>query len=96
VVEMKPTVLNFSEPMKQLDALVRSGKIKHTGDPVMTWMISNVVAKLDAKDNVYPRKERPEDKIDGVVALIMALGRAMNDEEDPVSPFEDPNFRLPG
>ncbi len=40
-------------------------------------MVSNVVAHLDNKDNIYPRKERPENKIDGVVALIMALGRAL-------------------
>ena len=40
-------------------------------------MISNVVAQLDAKDNIYPRKERPENKIDGPVALIMALSRAI-------------------
>jgi len=36
-----------------------------------------VVAKLDAKDNIYPNKERPENKIDGMVGLIMALSRAM-------------------
>jgi phage terminase large subunit-like protein len=36
-----------------------------------------VVCHRDAKDNIYPRKERPENKIDGAVALIMALGRAM-------------------
>lgn len=76
VVEVRPTVLNFSEPMKDLDALIRSGSIQHNGDPVLTWMMSNVVAKEDAKDNVYPRKERPENKIDGAVALIMALSRA--------------------
>jgi phage terminase large subunit-like protein len=40
-------------------------------------MASNVVAHLDAKDNIYPRKERPENKIDGIVALIMALSRAI-------------------
>ena len=40
------------------------------------WLTSNVVAHLDAKDNIYPRKERPENKIDGIVALIMALARA--------------------
>jgi phage terminase large subunit-like protein len=79
-IEFRPTVLNFSEPMKTLDGLIRAGQISHDGDPVMTWMISNVVAKEDAKDNVYPRKERPENKIDGVVALIMALGRAMQGE----------------
>jgi phage terminase large subunit-like protein len=40
-------------------------------------MASNVVAHLDAKDNIYPRKERPENKIDGIVALIMAISRAI-------------------
>lgn len=77
MVEMRPTVLNFSEPMKQLEALVLQGRLHHNGDPVLTWMMSNVVAHMDAKDNIYPRKERPENKIDGVVALIMAIGRAL-------------------
>ena len=51
-------------------------------------MMSNVVAKLDAKDNIFPRKERYENKIDGVVALIMALGIATNHEEE-ANPFAD-------
>ena len=42
----------------------------------MTWQASNVVAVVDKKDNIYPDKERAENKIDGIVALIMALGRA--------------------
>ena len=77
MVEVRPTVLNFSEPLKTLEALVLQGKLRHDADPVLTWMASNVVAHLDAKDNIYPRKERPENKIDGIVALIMALARAM-------------------
>jgi phage terminase large subunit-like protein len=77
VVEVRPIVLNFSEAMKELEALVLSGRLHHDGDPVLTWMMSNVVAKLDNKDNIFPRKERPENKIDGMVALIMALDRAM-------------------
>ncbi len=87
MVEMRPTVLNFSEPMKQLEALVLQGRLHHNGDPVLTWMMSNVVAHMDVKDNIYPRKERPENKIDGVVALIMALGRAMaNTNQEEVTP----------
>ena len=82
MVEMRTTVLNFSEPMKQLEALVLQKRIHHNGDPVLTWMMSNVVAHLDIKDNIYPRKERPENKIDGVVALIMALGRAIHGQEE--------------
>ena len=77
MIEVRPTVLNFSEPMKTLEALVLQKKLTHDGDPVMGWMASNVVAHLDAKDNIYPRKERPENKIDGIVALIMAISRAI-------------------
>ena len=77
MIEVRPTVLNFSEPMKTLEALVLQGKLIHDGDPVLGWMASNVVAHLDAKDNIYPRKERPENKIDGIVALIMAISRAI-------------------
>lgn len=78
VSEYRQTVQNMSEPMKELEALVLQGRIHHNGDPVLTWMISNVVAKLDAKENIYPKKEFPENKIDGAVALIMALGGAIS------------------
>jgi phage terminase large subunit-like protein len=77
MIEVRPTVLNFSEPMKTLEALVLQKKLMHDSDPVLAWMASNVVAHLDVKDNIYPRKERPENKIDGMVALIMALSRAI-------------------
>lgn len=82
MVEYRNTVANFSAPMKEIEALVRAGRLHHAGDPVMAWMISNVVCHLDAKENIYPRKERKENKIDGVVALITALGRAMHAEDD--------------
>ncbi len=81
MVEMRPTVLNFSEPMKQLEALVLQQRLVHNGDPILAWMISNVVCHRDQKDNIYPRKEREENKIDGVIALIMALGRIMTSTE---------------
>jgi phage terminase large subunit-like protein len=82
-VEVRPIVLNFSEPMKEMEGLIRSRAIAHNDDPVFTWMLSNVVAKVDAKDNVYPRKERVENKIDAVVAHIMALARHMAAAEGP-------------
>lgn len=75
MVEMRPSTGNFSEPTKMLGALMKEKRIHHDGCPVMEWMISNVVGHYDNKDNVYPKKERPENKIDGVVALVMALGR---------------------
>jgi len=86
MIEYRQTVQNMSEPMKQLEALVLSGKLKHNANPALTWMISNVVAHTDAKENIYPRKEFPENKIDGVVAIIMALGRAMTANEPTAEP----------
>ena len=88
MVEVRPTVLNFSEPMKSLEALVLSGRFHHDGCPVLTWMVSNVVCHRDQKDNIYPRKEREENKIDGVVALLMCLNRAIVPVEEEVSIYE--------
>lgn len=96
VVEYRPVVLNFSEPMKELDALTKARTIAHGGCPVMEWEMSNVVAAVDKKDNVYPNKPREEAKIDSPVALISALGVAMKGEEEAVatSPWDDPNYKL--
>lgn len=88
MVEYRNTVQNFSDPMKSLEALVQDKRVNHDGNPVLRWMMENVVAKLDAKDNIFPRKERYENKIDGVVALIMALGIATSGEGE-VNPFAD-------
>jgi len=94
-VEYRATVQNFSAPMKELAALVLQKRLHHDGCPALAWMVSNVVCHLDAKDNIYPRKERPENKIDAVVAAIMALGRWMADAPPPApSPWDDPNFSL--
>ena len=88
MVEMGATVKNFSAPMKEVEALVRAGRFHHNGDPVLTWMISNVVAHVDKKDNVFPNKQTVKNKIDGAVALIMAMGRAMHAPAPVVSVYE--------
>lgn len=80
MVEYRNTVQNMSNPMKWLEALVQDKRLIHEGDPALTWMMGNVVAKRDFKDNVFPRKEVYENKIDGAVALIMALGLCVNEE----------------
>lgn len=75
MVEMRPLVLNFSPAMKELDELVTGKRFHHNGDPVLAWAISNVVCHRDAKDNIYPRKETVDKKIDPAIALIMGLAR---------------------
>jgi phage terminase large subunit-like protein len=78
VVDFNQTVRNMSQPMKEVEARVLNRTLWQDGNPMMTWMIGNVSAKIDAKENIYPRKENESDprcKIDGPVALIMAAGR---------------------
>lgn len=77
IVEMRQTVQNLSTPMKEVLSAVKALRLHHDANPVTTWMVSNVTAKVDAKDNVYPRKEKPQYKIDGAVGLIMGMARAM-------------------
>lgn len=92
VVEYNQTVKNMSDPMKEVEARVISRKLWQDGNPVMTWMMGNVSAKMDAKENIYPRKDNESDprcKIDGPVALIMAMGRALeyNGAQKPLMMF---------
>ena len=81
VIEYRNTVNQMSAPMYEFEAAIAAKRFHHDGGPVLTWMMSNVVAKIDAKDNIYPRKERPENKIDGAVAIIMAIGRLMHRDD---------------
>lgn len=92
MIEYGATVKNFSEPMKQLEALILKKNIQFNMDPVLLWMFGNVTARLDLKDNIFPNKERPENKIDGVVALIMALARTMPTEER--NPYDTRGLRV--
>lgn len=71
----------MSQPMKELEALVHAQGIWSDGNPVLTWMVGNVVKKQGRAGGpvkyYYPTKEKDESKIDGAVALIMAISRAM-------------------
>jgi phage terminase large subunit-like protein len=80
MIEFRATTQNFSEPTKELDAAMRAGRLQHDANGPLGWCIGNVVGHYDARGNVYPRKARPENKIDAAVALIMAIARAMTDE----------------
>jgi len=86
MVEVRPTVMNFSEPMKWWEALVLDGRFHHDGNEIMSWMVSNVVIKYDFKDNIYPRKERVENKIDGPVAVCIGMNRLLADEHGDSEP----------
>lgn len=78
---------NLSDPMKELEAAIKAGRFHHDGNSIMTWCIGNVVGKyLPGNDDVVrPIKEASEYKIDGAVALITAISRALVPEVEPDS-----------
>lgn len=88
VLEFPQTVLRLSEPMKQTQALIEDGRLHHDGNPAFAWGISNVTAQEDRNSNVFPRKERPQNKIDPAVALIMAIAGTMSADIEEKSVYE--------
>jgi phage terminase large subunit-like protein len=69
-------------PCKKLDEVVLGKRLAHGGHPVLRWMASNVSLEQDAADNWKPSKKKSVERIDGIVALIMALGRASIEPPD--------------
>jgi len=68
---------SMSQPSKELERLVLGKGIVHNGHPVLYWMMDNVVMDVDAAGNIKPNKQKSTEKIDGVVATVMALSRAI-------------------
>jgi phage terminase large subunit-like protein len=66
---------------RELEKLIVSRKLTHGGNPVTRWMASNVAVAQDPAGNLKPAKDKSTERIDGIVALIMALGRAMLPQE---------------
>jgi phage terminase large subunit-like protein len=91
MVEIAMVARSLSEAVKTVDALIKERRIHHDGDPVLAWCIGNVVGHYDAKENVYPKKERPESKIDCAVALYMAMSRWLARGDAPTA-TESPIF----
>ena len=84
---------DMSPGMKELYKLLLEGKITHGGNPILRWMAGNVVAEIDAAENIKPSKKKATEKIDGIVALIMGLDRCIRHEMTG-SVYDDPNHGL--
>lgn len=79
---------SMSPPMTELMRLVVDGKLRHGGNPVLRWMADNLVVSTDPAGNVKPNKSKSREKIDGIVAGLMALDRAIRHEKKPTSIYE--------
>ena len=80
---------SMSPPMKELEKIILGHKLAHGNNPVLTWMADNLVAAVDPAGNIKPDKAKSIEKIDGMVALIMALDRAIRNESDSGSVYDE-------
>ena len=87
-VEVRQTAPNMHPAMVELEGLVLSEKIRHDGDPLLAWMMSNVKVERSG-DLMKPTKESDEKKIDGVVCLLMCLHRGMRDDVNDQPDYEN-------
>lgn len=90
MVEMPQTYAHMSDPSKELEASVAAHDIAHGGDPCLRWMAKNCTTRADKKDNIFPEKpERSSMKaIDGITALVMAIGQGILSQEPAASVFD--------
>lgn len=81
--------LSMSPPTAELERMLKGEIINHGGHPILRWNASNIVIKRDPAGNMKPDKEKAIEKIDGIVALLNALGRAMVCEGTGKSVYEE-------
>jgi phage terminase large subunit-like protein len=86
-VQMRQGWKTMSPAMKETKNQILQGKLNHGGNPVLSWMNSNLMVKEDEAGNVQPHKGKSRDAIDGMVAMFMALDRSINAERQD-EPFK--------
>lgn len=79
---------DMSPPTKELMQLVLTKELAHNGHPILDWMMDNIYIRQDPAGNIKADKAKSSEKIDGVVALIMALDRALKNV-DSTSVYDD-------
>lgn len=82
VVPVRQGFQTLSPAAKELEREILSGELKHGGNPVMRWMAANVVLATDPAENIKPDKAKSAERIDGIVALCMAISRQIQAEDD--------------
>ena len=80
---------SMSAPTKEFYRLLMEGRIIHGGNPVLRWMAGNVVIDTDPAGNIKVTKAKSKEKIDGIVAAIMALDRCIRQEGQSGSVYDE-------
>lgn len=93
MVQVRQGGQSLNPPMRELERLNTARMIDHGGNPVLTWMASNLVARRDVNNNLAPDKKHSEEKIDGVVALLNAMAEMLA-HKDTTSVYESRGIRV--
>jgi phage terminase large subunit-like protein len=80
---------DMSPASKEVFKLLMEGRVNHGGNPVLRWMATNVVMDQDPAGNIKPTKAKSIEKIDGMVAMIMAMGRAVANQGNTGSVYDE-------
>ena len=89
--------ISMTAPIKNAEIMIKKKQLHHGENAMLRWMVSNVVAKRDDAENIKFSKSKAGDKIDGVVAMIMAIGEKMSVEKSDqsgISVYEDTEIRF--
>lgn len=87
IVKHAQTMLAMTFPCRSFEELIYSKRLRHGNDPVLRWMTSNAVIVQDGNGNIKLMKDKSSDRIDGVVAAVMGIGRLLI-SPDPRSVYE--------
>lgn len=83
VVAFSQTPASMSPACKELEKLVLRRELKHDGNEILRWNMSNIQLRRDSNDNIKIDKGKSQEKVDGAVAMVMALGRAIANSQQP-------------
>lgn len=89
VVAFRQGFASMSPAAKELEKLLLEGRLAHGGHPVLRWCASNVAVETDPAGNIKPSKKKSTERIDGIVALVMAVGRATANPDGGASVYEE-------
>lgn len=89
IFELRQGFASISPPMKEAERLVVDRALRHGGNPVLRWMVSNTVTVQDPAGNIKPDRKKSRSRIDGVVALIMAISAWQRSIARGRSAYED-------
>ena len=91
MIEFRQGFVSMNEPTKQFLSLIKSKRANHGGNQILRWMASNATARTDPADNIKIDKAKSRDKVDGLIACVMALGLSMTEGKEQPSAYSNPD-----